>query len=481
MKKKVFLILFALTIIGATVACKSFVEAAKSNDSTTVAQSEEVSAESEYEALTIKTDWDSMADVIFTDEGMTINGEGCTDEDGVLYITEGGEYTLTGTSTACSIVVNTDENVKLVLNGVDLTSVNGPVIYGQQVKNLYIELADGTTNTLTDSESYATDNSTGEEIGKGTISSEDDIIILGTGTLNVYGNHGHGIVSDDKLYIEDGIINITTTVTDGLHANDLISIDGGTISIDAASDIMESEDALIINNGTIIGTSQDEGIESKNTISINGGSIDISVTDDGLNATTSIEINDGTINIETDTGDGIDCNGNYEGCITINGGYVYVKGGNSPEGGIDADNASAIINGGKVIAIGDANSPISEKSQQVSIIYGSFNANETITITDSEGNTVFEYAPEVSGSTMIISAAELVVGETYTIYANGSQQETVTADSTVVEAGGSASGMGGMQGGKGGRFGGQGMLNELTTDGQMQNQGFRPNFQENQQ
>lgn len=474
-----------MAIVGTVFACGKSISSASSKSEAIVTESEETTVESEYDELTIKTDWESMADIIITDDGITINGSGCSNEDGIIYITEGGAYTLTGTSSGCSVVVNTDENVKLILNGVDLTSVNGPVIYGSQVKNLYIELADGTTNTLTDSASYATDSYTGEEIGKGVISCEDDIIIIGTGTLNIYGNHDHGIVSDDKLYIEDGIININTTVSDGLHANDLVCIDGGTINIDAASDIMESEDSLIINDGTIIGSSQNEGIESKNTITINGGSIDITVQDDGLNATSCIEINDGTINIETVTGDGIDCNGNYDGCITINGGSVYVKGGNSPEGAIDADNASAIINGGKVIAIGDANSPLSEEGSQVSIVYGSFNAEESIEIKDSEGNTVFEYTPEVSGSTMIISVEGLEVGQTYTIYANGSEKETVTAESTVVDAGGSANGMNGMMGGPGGGHGGQmpgGQMPEgQLPSGQMPGSGNRPNIDNNQE
>lgn len=456
MKRRFVLSLFAIMMVASLVACGTNTSSTTKSTSAaaeTVATTSDDSSEI-YKALTIKTDWEEAATIIFSESDVTVDGSGAENKDGVIYITAGGAYTLTGTSSDASIVIDTEENVKLILNGVDLTSTNGPVIYGKQVKNLYVELADGTTNNLCDSSTYETDSTTGEEIGKGVISCEDDLIILGDGTLNITANHKHGIVSDDKLYVEAGNINITSTGTDGIHANDLVCIDGGTLQITAASDIIESEDILVITGGTITGSSDDEGIESKNAVYINGGTIDISVKDDGINAATYLEINDGTVNVTCATGDALDCNGNYEGCIVINGGNVYVVGGNSPEGGIDADNSSVIINGGEVIAIGDVNSPISEDSSQVTVVYGSFNKGETIEIKDSDGNVVFSTTPEVSGNTMIISSANIITGADYTIYANGTEAISFTADTTVVDAGGQANGMGGMGGH--GVMGGQG-------------------------
>ena len=457
MNRKIVISFITLAMTMSLAACGSAASSSNTSASTkatATATSTAADSTADYSVLEVKTDWDSKATVVFSESGMDIDGSGATDEDGVLYITEGGAYTLTGTSSACSIVINTDENVKLILNGVDLTSVNGPVVYGAQVKNLYIELASGTENNLTDSSSYATDSSTGEEIGKGVISCEDDVIILGDGTLNITANHKHGIASDDKLYIESGEINITSTGTDGLNANDLICIDGGNITIEAESDVMGSEDILVINGGVISGTSKGEGLEAKGSLYINGGTIEITAEDDGVNAGTYIEINGGDLTVSTSNGDAIDCNGNVDGCIVINGGTVYAKGGSVPEGGIDADNSSAIINGGTVIAIGDVNSPIAEDSGQVVIVYGSFNANETLEIKDSDDNTVFETTPTVSGNTMIISIPGLESNETYSIYANGTEKQSFTVDSQVIEAGGSAEGMAGM--GPGGPDMGQG-------------------------
>lgn len=498
MKRKVLICLFAAVtataIAGGIAAYNTYnTSKAASNEKITGVETETVEASTEYNELTVKTDWDEMATISIDGDSISISGSGCTESDGVITITDGGLYTITGSSDDCQIVVNSEENVKIVLNGVTLTNDDGPVIYGAQVKNLYIEMAEGTTNTLTDGTAYAVDDA-GEDIGKAVISCEDDLIILGDGELIINSNYKHGIASDDKLYIESGTITITSAVVDGIHANDLVCMDGGTIDITATSDIMESEDMLVVNGGTINGTSSDEGLEAKGNLYINGGYIDIATEDDGLNAGTAIEINDGTLYITATVGDAIDANGNYDGCITINGGLVYAMGGSNPEGGIDADMASAYINGGTVIIIGDVNSLISESSEAISLVYGSFSAGETIGILDADGNTVFAIEPTVAGTTMIISTPEIQAGETYTIYtggtisgnsdaygyysdgeySGGTSVMEVTADSQVVEAGGSASGMNGMMGGQGGLGQMDGQTGEMPSDGKSSSDGQMP-------
>ena len=59
---------------------------------------------------------------------------------GNVNITKAGVYNLKGTLKNGSVVVSTDDNVKLVLNGVTIKSNNGPAINIKQAKNTYIEL-----------------------------------------------------------------------------------------------------------------------------------------------------------------------------------------------------------------------------------------------------------------------------------------------------------------------------------------------------
>ncbi len=384
------------------------------------------------------TDWEDAATITISGSSVTIDGEGAEYTDGVILISGGGAYTITGSSTEVSILVNSSKDVKLILDGVDLSVSLGPVIYGYDCDSLYIELADGSTNSLSDGSTYETDDE-GNSVGKGVICCNDDIVLVGTGSATITANYKHGIVSDDSLCAVEGTYDITVKGTDGLHANDLLAVYGGSYTIDAASDCLQSEAILIIYGGTITGNSSDEGIEGKTSIQIDGGTISLSVKDDGLNAGSTLVINGGDIYIHCTTGDAIDSNGTIE----INGGYIVAYGGGSPEGGLDCDNASVVINGGTVIAVGDANSSISTSSEQVSVLLGQYTAGSTISITDSDGNEVISFTLDYSQSNIIVSCDGFEEGETYTVYSNGSESVSFTVSAQVVSAGGSSSSIGG--------------------------------------
>lgn len=93
-----------------------------------------------------------------------------------LTITEAGTYVLSGTGTG-GVVVKTDGNVRLTLNGATISSSDGPAIYVEQAETAVINLADGTTNTVKDSTTYSNVDL------DGAIFSSDDLVITGGGTL----------------------------------------------------------------------------------------------------------------------------------------------------------------------------------------------------------------------------------------------------------------------------------------------------------
>ena len=353
-------------------------------------------------------------------------------------ITESGTYQLTGTIADGMVYVDCQDEVRLILDSVDITNTTGPAIYINSSNKTIIELADESVNTLTDGSEYNTD-SNDDTIGKGTISSNGDITICGEGSVEINGNYKHAVSAEGSICVQSGSITVNDAIKDCIHAEEVAQIDGGSIT----------------------GQSQDEGIEGKTSVIINDGYIDVACTDDCINAGENITINSGTIYLTSLKGDAIDCNGNKEGCITINGGLVIANGGDAPEGGLDTDNAAVVINGGVVIASGSVNSPISENSAQPSIVYGSFTETAAIGLLDESGKTVFAFCPTYSDTTLIISAPSLKVGKTYTIftggtiagagdaygyysdgtYSDGTEVLTVTAESVVVEAGGSSKGM----------------------------------------
>ena len=364
---------------------------------------------------------------------------------GVFTITENGTYEIKGKSDNAAILVNGDKiKVNLVLSGVEMKNPTGPCIFGNKSKSITINLATGTTNVLSDGSSYEK-SSDGAELGKGVIFSNDDIIITGEGKLELEANYKHGICSDDSLTVSGGNIIITKAASDGLHCNDILTVDGGVLEINASSDVMQSETDVILNGGVINGKSNDEGIEGKNAVYINGGDIIVEVSDDGINAGSYIEINAGTLSVTASKGDAIDSNGT----IVINGGDIYAAGGMAPEGALDCDNDSVYINGGHISAIGSVNSPISSDSKQVSVVYGSTAKDDVVKILDSNKNEIYSYTAKLSGTTLIISVPELEIGKVYTITKNGTEDMSFTVESAVVQAGGSAEGMKGM-GGMGG-------------------------------
>ena len=262
-----------------------------------------------------------------------------------ITITKEGIYYLTGTLDG-EITINTDGDVKLVLENVSITNSNGPAINVENANVVYIELKG--TNTI--------DSTVNDEID-GAIYSTDDIVLLGTGTLNITSNLD-GIKSKDSILVESGTITINSC-EDGLHSNDSLKINGGTITIKSSDDGLHANDVLEINDGTIK-IDAAEGIEAT-YVKINGGTVTINASDDGINAaqksdnyTPTIEINGGVITITMGQGDtdGLDSNGN----LYINGGTLTITG-QSP---FDYD-LEAKYTGGKMIINGEETTTITNQ------------------------------------------------------------------------------------------------------------------------
>jgi hypothetical protein len=422
------------------------------------------------EPLTLITDWETMATITLGDT-VTIDGDGAELKEDVIYITEGGEYLISGESDQVCVLVNTEDDVKLTLNNATMTNATGPVIYGEDSKSIYVATAAGTTNILKDGSDYDVDDE-GKAVGKATIFSNDRLVLLGEGTLQIEGNFKHGICSDDDVYIEGGTIEINALVKDGIHANDYICVDSAELTISAVSDCMESEGPLTINGGTITGESRDEGIESKDVLTVNGGTVSLNVIDDGYNASNELVINGGESKVYCSTGDALDSNGS----LTINGGTVYAYGGSAPEGALDCDENDVVINGGTIVAVGDSNSAISENSGQISVLLGSYTKDSVIALMDEDGKELFSFTLEVSKSNIVLSLPDLVSGSSYEIQVNGETDQTFTADSQVISAGGSATTMGGGFGQRGMGGFGNGMMGggNMPDGGNMPEDGNMP-------
>lgn len=227
------------------------------------------------------------ARITFNQSDMTIEGSHVTQTGQGVEITAGGTYYFKGDLADGQIVVNSpdEENVYLVLDGVNLYSSTSAPIYIQQAKNAIIVLEDGSVNTITDASEYVLEDSSSDE-PNAAIFSKDDLKIKGSGTLTVNANYHHGIVSKDDLVIKDGVINVNA-VADGLKGKDSVTIEGGNLVIEAGGDGIQSHNATDLDKGYV---------------TIEGGEVSITATLDGIQAETNLTINDGTLNIQTGGG-----------------------------------------------------------------------------------------------------------------------------------------------------------------------------------
>ncbi len=313
---------------------------------------------------------------------ISIDGSGVTVDGSKVVINSAGTYGFTGTLKDGQIVVNAgkEDNVKIVLNGVDITSTNSAPIYSMSSKNTYLVLQEGSENIVTDGENYVYEDETNDE-PNATIFSKDDLFISGTGKLTVNSNYNNAITSKDDLKISEADINITS-IADGLRGKDSVTISSGNININASGDGIKSnniEDAekgyVLIEGGTINITSLEDGIQAETNATVTGGDLTINsgggsensskesetwgdfgrpmdnknnsstTTEEdtpsakGIKGSNLVKIDGGNINIDS-ADDSIHSNSNVE----INGGVINIASGDD---GVHGD-STVDINSGEI-------------------------------------------------------------------------------------------------------------------------------------
>ena len=239
----------------------------------------------------INTSWNESecTKIELTQTSANINGSGAAVENNKVTITEAGTYVLSGTLTDGCIDVNVSGKgtVRLILNGVNITSGTPAPFIVEDAKKVVVTLADGTTNTFTDSTRVAVD----DEDYSAAVYSKADLTFNGNGTLDINAGYRNGIKSTDDLKIVSGTYNITSN-EDGIVGKDLLAVKTGTFNITSGQDGMKStydkddtKGNIIIDDGTFNITASTDGIQSEHILRINGGEFNIK-TGNGYQAST---------------------------------------------------------------------------------------------------------------------------------------------------------------------------------------------------
>lgn len=292
-------------------------------------------------------------DYIDTDDGdedidWSIYQESNLDKDNTN-INKPGIYILTGDYNK-GIVINTKGNVKLILNGSNIKSNNGPCILVEEAENTLIYLEEGTTNTLEDSLNY------NDEVD-GVIYSRDDLIIDGTGVLEIKSNYLDGIVSNDDLKIINGNFNITSN-DDSIRGKDSVYIIDGIFNINANGDGIKSTNDtdtskgyILIEKGTFNIDASLDGIQAEIKVVVNGGEFNIKTGGGSSNGSTTDSWGKWgrgmyENNISTDSAKGIKAISNI---VVYGGKYVF----DTADDAIHSNDYVGISNGNISISSGD--------------------------------------------------------------------------------------------------------------------------------
>ncbi|MBP9988399.1 MAG: carbohydrate-binding domain-containing protein, partial [Ruminococcus sp.] len=277
----------------------------------------------------LNAEWDteSACKIILNGDTAEITGNGAYFSNNTLHISYAGKYVISGTlDGSVHIDADGDDKIRLMFDGVNITSKTEPPLYINQADKVFLTLRDDSQNTLT------FENEDEEAEADGCIFSRDDLTVNGKGNLTVTSSCLHGIVCNDTLIFSGGNINITAK-NDAVHVHDGIKICNTALTVSAGDDGLHAgndyETAVFyLESGNINITECYEGIEA-NDITIAGGTVNITPEDDGINAsgsgkTSQITVSGGDITIINKNGrdaDGFDSNGN----ISITGGNVFIS------------------------------------------------------------------------------------------------------------------------------------------------------------
>lgn len=252
----------------------------ESTDSTT--EETTISDEDMFSNRDTKTDYDKTAAITVKLNGSSVSCENDTVKiDGnTVTITDEGTYIFSGTLSDGMIIVDAEKTDKpqIVFDGVNITSKTSSPLYIKTADKVFITLADGSENTLSNGgEFIAIDDNNID----GAVFSKQDLTFNGSGSLAVTSPADHGIVCKDDLVFTGGTY-VVSSASHALDANDSIRITEATLEISSGKDGIHTENSddsskgfFYMKNGNISIEAEGDGISAEAYAQIKDGNIDI--------------------------------------------------------------------------------------------------------------------------------------------------------------------------------------------------------------
>lgn len=218
---------------------------------------------------------DAVTHIHFSEDGITIEGEGAAAYGSVVTVYSGGTYMLGGELRG-QLIVDTQKNngdVTLILDNARILCSEGPAIWIEKATSCRLVLNEDTVNELS-----------AEKTGECALFADEQLIIEGTGSLNINSAGGDGVLGRKNLAIYGGVLTVQADRR-GLHTRKLMEIDGGVLTVSAGRKGLSAKDGMTISGGKIqilaggdgisVGKRGDQYKEGAGVLTLSEGEINI--------------------------------------------------------------------------------------------------------------------------------------------------------------------------------------------------------------
>ena len=205
-----------------------------------------------------------------------------------------GTYLVSGSLTDGQIVVDADDTdkVQIVLVGADITCADSAAIYSKNADKVFLTLAEGTENTLTNGGGYiAIDENNIDAV----VFSKTDLTLNGSGSLTIDAQVGHGVVSKDELTVTGGSYTVTAA-EHGMTGKDSLAVAGGRFTITSGKDGLHAENTddsalgfLYVADGEFTIIAQGDAVSASGALQTDGGTFDLTTGEGSASVTMPAE------------------------------------------------------------------------------------------------------------------------------------------------------------------------------------------------
>ncbi len=269
MKKNRLLSLLAIVMLA---SCQSTATSdsslTSSSSSSSFSYTDSIDAFDEEEAIDIESDYESQEEETLSDTDTSIDVSSIASGESYT-IKEGGTFVLSGKNDNARIVINTSDDVILLLNNVTLTSLTDSPLEVKAAASFKIKVLSKTKNYFTDSENNTLEACILVKKVKLEIEGTGYLYVAGKGLSNDTVDSGVGIQDAKGISIKNAHILVTESVSHALNSKAGFEIDSAKLSLVSKKDgIHSKEGGVRITSSVLNSDTYGDSIDALDTVNV---------------------------------------------------------------------------------------------------------------------------------------------------------------------------------------------------------------------